>query len=187
MRRHLILLMGLLPLLAFAEAADKSVEGKAADQTTFKVEINLGKKGNAVKRTVQVPAGAKKLFKRYDDLSMQLNPLMISRGLAPTLDGKGEDKDVEWIAAVNPQHNSLVFITANNSKTDRTIELSLTGTDGKPLSPMYRRVLCDPVSGVWRRMAWELPRNPDLRPWTIDIPKNTAQTVTIRIKEPKKK
>lgn len=158
-------------------------EEKAA---AFCVELNLLQDAKLAPLTVAVPGSARKVFKRYEQLAADANPLQVGRGFAPAMMGKGEDKSVEWIASVNAKRNSLVLQTANFSKEDRTIELTLANSDRRMLSPVYRRVLFDEKKGVWRRMAWETPRNPDVRPWTVDVPANTVQTVLIRLKEAKK-
>ena len=158
-------------------------EEKAA---AFCVELDLSQDAKLAPLTVAVPGSARKVFKRYEQLAADANPLQVGRGFAPAAKGKGEDKTVEWIASVNAKRNSLVLQTANFSKEDRTIELSLANSDRRMLSPVYRRVLFDEKKGVWRRMAWETPRNPDVRPWTVDVPANTVQTVLVRLKEAKK-
>ena len=154
--------------------------------TAFRVELDLSRDAKFTSLTAAVPAPARKIFKRYEQLAAGANPLQVGRGFAPAKKGKGEDKSVEWIASVNAKRNSLVLQTANFSKEDRTIELSLANSDRRMLSPVYRRVLLDEKEGVWKRMAWETPRNSDVRPWTVDVPANTVQTVLIRLKEPKK-
>lgn len=152
----------------------------------FRVELDLARDAKLAPLTVAVPGSARKVFKRYEQLAANANPLQVGRGFAPAMKGKGEDKSVEWVASVNAKRNSLVLQTANFSKADRTIELSLANSDRRMLSPVYRRVLFDAKEGAWKRMAWETPRNPDVRPWTVDVPANTVQTVLIRLKEPKK-
>lgn len=154
--------------------------------TAFRVELDLSRDAKFTSLTAVVPAPARKIFKRYEQLAAGANPLQVGRGFAPAMKGKGEDKSVEWVASVNAKRNSLVLQTANFSKTDRTIELSLANSDRRMLSPVYRRVLFDAKEGAWKRMAWETPRNPDVRPWTVDVPANTVQTVLIRLKEAKK-
>ena len=152
----------------------------------FRVELDLARDAKLAPLTVAVPGSARKVFKRYEQLAANANPLRVGRGFAPSLKDKGEDKAVEWVASVNAKRNSLVLQTANFSKEDRTIELSLANSDRQMLSPVYRRVLLDGKTGEWTRMAWEAPRNPDVRPWTVDVPANTVQTVLIRLKEAKK-
>ena len=152
----------------------------------FRVELDLARDAKLAPLTVAVPGSARKVFKRYEQLAANANPLQVGRGFAPAMKGKGEDKSVEWVASVNAKRNSLVLQTANFSKADRTIELSLANSDRRMLSPVYRRVLFDAKEGAWKRMAWETPRNSDVRPWTVDVPANTVQTVLIRLKEAKK-
>lgn len=154
--------------------------------SAFQVELDLSRNAKVTSLTVSIPGSVRKIFKRYERLAVNANPHQVGRGFAPSLKGNGEDKTVEWVASVNEKRNSLVLQTANFSKTDRTIELSLANTDRQMLSPVYRRVLFDGKMGGWKRMAWETPRNPDVRPWTVDVPANTVQTVLIRLKESKK-
>ena len=154
--------------------------------SAFRVELDLSRDAKFTTLTAAVPAAARKIFKRYEQLAANANPLRVGRGFAPSLKDKGEDKAVEWVASVNEKRNSLVLQTANFSKEDRTIELTLAQSDRQMLSPVYRRVLLDGKTGEWTRMAWEAPRNPSVRPWTVDLPANTVQTVLIRLKEPKK-
>ena len=168
-------------MLAFFPAAFAGGEAAA-----FRVELDLARHAKFTSLTAAVPAPARKVFKRYEQLAAHANPLQVGRGFAPSPKGKGDDRSVEWIASVNEKRNSLVLQTANFSKEDRTIELSLANSDRRMLSPVYRRVLFDAKEGAWKRMAWETPRNPDVRPWTVDVPANTVQTVLIRLKEEKK-
>ena len=159
----------------------------AAENTAaFRVELDLTQNAKLAPLSVTVPAPARKVFKRYEQLVESSNPVLVGRGFVPSVKGKGEDKTVEWIASANAKRNSLVLQTANFSKTDRTIELSLAESDRRMLSPVYRRVYFDEKEKSWKRMAWETPRNSDVRPWTVEVPANTVQTVLIRLKEAKK-
>ena len=162
-----------------------AVSAFAETESSFPVEIDLKKESKLASLTVKVPGEARKVFKRYEQLVPAAAPLEVGRGFAPALKGKGVDKSVEWVASANAKRNALVLQTANFSKQDRTIELSLRDSDRRMLSPVYRRVLPDAQKGGWRRMAWETPRNSDVRPWTVEVPANTVQTVLIRLKEPK--
>ena len=174
-------------LLATLCAASMCFPDDVPDASVFRVEIDLSRKAKEGRHKVPTPPGAKKLLQRYLNVLAWTNPLINSRGNAPRIDGKGDDKDVTWVAAVTVWDNSLALVTSNLSKTDRTLELVIKDEFHVPLAPVYRRVWQNPASGQWERLAWETPRATDLRPYTVELPANTVQTVLIRLRDPRKK
>ena len=73
-----------------------------------------------------------------------------------------------------------MLVVVNRGKSDLTAEIELKR--GKMREPVYRRVYSEDGGKTWTTMAWQPPRASDLYPWTVEVPANTVQTVTITVK-----
>lgn len=177
-----------------------SVLANSASAFTFKVKVDLEETPSKEPVNLEVPKGAEKAAGRYFRLAEKTHPLLIAHEFAaPTgqatfqrgddpLDGLGGglidddailsvDKDVEYVIRTNGGHGSFVLMIVNRKDEDLTAEIELRL--GKMFEPVYRRVYSEDGGKSWTTAAWQPPRASALYPWTIDVPANTVQTVTI--------
>lgn len=115
--------------------------------------------------------------------------------------------DVEWLALMDKNRSSIAFLMVNTTDKKKSVEIKVAGR--ALYVPIYRTITCDPelidcssVPGEakpWKTMAWEgkyVKGTRDngwewgtLLPETliVEIGPNTIQTITIPMKDPKKK
>lgn len=187
-------LAGLILSLAWAS--------RAAD-APFPIGVDL--KGDPERGTVAlaVPKGAEAAADRYFRLAEQKHPVLLSHGFAAVPDRAKEpsdddplgeldaglvaadsiqrlDKDVEYVVRASGDRRSFVLMIVNRGKEDKTASVELKR--GKMREPVYRRVYSEDGGKTWTTMAWQPPRSSDVYPWTVEVPANTVQTVTITVK-----
>ncbi len=177
--------------------------GRAAD-APFPINVDL--KGEAERGTVAlaVPKGAEAASDRYFRLAEKTHPVLLSHGFAAVPDQPEEapsdddplgeldpgvvesdsiqrlDKDVEYAVRASGDRRSFVLMIVNRGTADKTASVELK--KGKMREPVYRRVYSEDGGTNWTTMAWQPPRGSDVYPWTVDVPSNTVQTVTITVK-----
>ena len=75
----------------------------------------------------------------------------------------------------------MVLMIVNRKKENMTAHVELRR--GSMREPVYRRVYSEDGGKTWTTAAWQPPRESALYPWTLDVPANTIQTVTINLKQ----
>ena len=90
------------------------------------------------------------------------------------------DKDVDYAVRANKARNSFVLMIVNRKKENLTAEVELKR--GKMLEPVYRQVYSEDGGKTWTTAAWQPPRAADVYPWTLEVPSNSVETVTIYLK-----
>ena len=171
---------------------------------SFKVNVDLNEppETNAVHMAVQ--KGAEKAVERYFRFAERTHPLVISHGFAAKaeqakavvdddpLDDLEEgvvadnaiqsvDKDVEYVVRTTKSRKSFVLMIVNRKK-DKPFTAEVELKRGKMLEPVYRRVYSEDGGKTWTTAAWQPPRAADVYPWTVEVPANSAETVTINLK-----
>lgn len=177
---------------------------------SFRIAVDLAGKGDAKTVALKVPKGAEKASERYFQLAEKTHPDLLACGYAmrvkpamraklqkkasagvATAKGSAEktvvdekdlvaDKKVEYAIRAAKGRKSFVLMMVNRTKDPLTAEIALA--NGQMRAPVYRRVYSENGGKSWTTAAWQPPRNPDVRPWTIELPANTVQTVTITVK-----
>ena len=170
---------------------------------SFKVKVDLAESADTNQTRLAVMKGAEKASERYFRLAEKTHPDVIVRGFAAKPEQKKSvldedpmdafdtdivdddaiqrfDKDIEYIVRATQGRNSFVLVVVNRGKSDLTAEIELKR--GKMREPVYRRVYSEDGGKTWTTMAWQPPRASDLYPWTVEVPANTVQTVTITVK-----
>jgi len=166
----------------------------------FKVKVDVRDNPEKGQVSLSVPKGSEKASARYFRLAEKTHPLLLSHGFAampekPRADISDDpledldagvvaddaiqklDKDVEYVVRASNGRNSFVLMVVNRKNEDMTAEIELVR--GRMYEPVYRRVYSEDGGKSWTTAAWQPPRASDLYPWTIDVPANTVQTVTI--------
>ena len=90
------------------------------------------------------------------------------------------DKDVDYAVRANSERKSFVLMIVNRKKEDLTAEVDLKS--GRMLEPVYRQVYSEDGGKTWTTAAWQPPRSTDVYPWTVEVPANSVETVTICLK-----
>ena len=170
---------------------------------SFKVKVDLAENADTNQTRLAVMKGAEKASERYFRLSAKTHPDVLVRSFAAkpeqkksVLDEDGMDdlgadivaadaiqkldKNVEYVVRAAKGRKSFVLEVVNRGKEDMTAEIELKR--GKMREPVYRRVYSEDGGKTWTTMAWQPPRASDLYPWTVEVPANTVQTVTITVK-----
>lgn len=174
----------------------------AAD-APFPIGVDL--KGDALTEAVAlaVPKGAEAASDRYFRLAEKTHPVLLAHGFAAVPDEEKEpsdddplgeldpglveadsiqrlDKDVEFVVRASGDRRSFVLMIVNRGAENKTASVELKR--GKMREPVYRRVYSEDGGKTWTTMAWQPPRSSDVYPWTVEVPANTVQTVTITVK-----
>lgn len=174
----------------------------AADEP-FPIGVDL--KGDVLSGSVslEVPKGAETASDRYFRLAEKTHPALLEHSFAAVPDQAKEasdddplgeldpglveadsiqrlDKDVEYVVRASGDRRSFVLMIVNRGKENKTASVELKR--GKMREPVYRRVYSEDGGKTWTTMAWQPPRGSDVYPWTVDVPSNTVQTVTITVK-----
>lgn len=144
-------------------------------------KINLDKQGASFKPSLGGLSGeAKNLFSRYLFLAAKQAPLLLERN-------EPKRKPFSWSVCKNSKNSTLVFLTRNNTKKAKKIVFTLSGKE--PLAPTYRRVYSTNGGKKWRTIAFEPPHasitgcfEPMPKPYTIEVPPYSYQSVTVRLK-----
>ena len=174
---------------------------------SFKIAVDLAGKGDAKTVALKVPKGAEKASERYFQLAEKTHPDLLAHGYAMrvkpavrtrlqkkasagagTAKGSAEetvvdekdlvaDKNVEYAVRVSKGLKSFVLMMVNRTKDPLTAEIEFA--NGRMRAPVYRRVYSEDGGKSWTTAAWQPPRDSDVRPWTVEVPANTVQTVTI--------
>ena len=170
---------------------------------SFKVKVDLAESADTNQTRLAVMKGAEKASERYFRLAEKTHPDVIVRGFAAKPEQKKSvldedpmdafdadivdddaiqrfDKEVEYVVRATKSRKSFVLMVVNRKNENLKAEIELKR--GKMREPVYRRVYSEDGGKTWTTMAWQPPRASDLYPWTIDVPSNTVQTVTIIIK-----
>ena len=170
---------------------------------SFKVNVDLNETAETNEVHLAVQKGAEKAAERYFRFAERTHPLVLSHSFAAKpekakvdidddpledLDGgivaadaiQKFDKEVEYVVRATKSRKSFVLMVVNRKNENLKAEIELKR--GKMREPVYRRVYSEDGGKTWTTMAWQPPRASDLYPWTIDVPSNTVQTVTIIIK-----
>ena len=168
----------------------------------LKVDLNESPETNAVHLAVQ--KGAEKAAGRYFRFAERTHPIVVSHGFAAKAeqakaviddDPLGDleegvvaddaiqslDKDVEYTVRTNGGRKSFV-LTIVNRKKDKPFTAEVELKRGKMFEPVYRRVYSEDGGKTWTTAAWQPPRASDVYPWTVEVPANSAETVTINLK-----
>ena len=174
----------------------------AAD--SFKIKVDLDEKAEDKAVELAVPKGAVKPCARYFRFAERTHPLVISHGYAakakqakvsfdddPLADLdvgvvsddeiQSVDKKVEYTVRTNGGRSSFVLTIVNRRK-DKPFTANVELKRGRMLEPVYRRVYSEDGGKTWTTAAWQPPRAADLYPWTVEVPANSAETVTINLK-----
>lgn len=177
---------------------------------SFRIAVDLGKKTESGSVSLKVPKGAEKASERYFQLAEKTHPDLLAYGYAMrvkpavrarlqkkasagagTAKGSAEetvvdekdlvaDKNVEYAVRVSKGLKSFVLMMVNRTKDPLTAEIEFA--NGRMRAPVYRRVYSENGGKSWTTAAWQPPRDSDVRPWTVEVPANTVQTVTITYK-----
>lgn len=153
------------------------------------------------------PKGAEKAAERYFKFAEKTHPVLLSSGRAALLGQQKkayvgedmledldlamgpipadaiqtEDKDVDYAVRANKARNSFVLMIVNRKKENLTAEVELKR--GKMYEPVYRQVYSEDGGKTWTTAAWQPPREADVYPWTVEVPANSVETVTIPLRK----
>ena len=166
---------------------------------TFKIRVDLLEESEEKAVSLAVPKGAEKASARYFRLAERTHPVLVSYGYAALPDQarfvsedplanldsgivaddliQNVDKDVEYTVRTSGNRKSFVLSIVNRKNEALTAEIELKR--GRMREPVYRRVYSEDGGRSWTTIAWQPPRESDLYPWTVEVPANTVQTVTI--------
>lgn len=187
--------------IAFACVVLASTSG--AD--SFKIKVDLADRPEpGASAPSRIPKGAEKASERYFRFAEKTHPVLLSSGHAALLGQQKKadieedmlddldmgpvaedeiqkvDKDVDYAVRANSERKSFVLMIVNRKKEDLTAEVDLKS--GRMLEPVYRQVYSEDGGKTWTTAAWQPPRAPDVYPWTVEVPANSAETVTICLK-----
>jgi hypothetical protein len=187
--------------IAFACVVLASTSG--AD--SFKIKVDLADRPEpGASAPSRFPKGAEKASERYFRFAEKTHPVLLSSGHAALLGQQKKadieedmlddldmgpvaadaiqkvDKDVDYAVRANSERKSFVLMIVNRKKEDLTAEVDLKS--GRMLEPVYRQVYSEDGGKTWTTAAWQPPRAPDVYPWTVEVPANSAETVTICLK-----
>lgn len=172
---------------------------------SFKISVDLQERPEPGASTpTKFPKGAEKAAERYFKFAEKTHPVLMSSGHAALLGQQkkadvGEDmldeldmgsvaadtiqkvdKDVDYAVRANGGRKSFVLMIVNRKKENLTAEVELKR--GKMLEPVYRQVYSEDGGKTWTTAAWQPPRSTDVYPWTVEVPSNSVETVTIYLK-----
>jgi hypothetical protein len=187
--------------IAFACVVLASTSG--AD--SFKIKVDLADRPEpGASAPSRFPKGAEKASERYFRFAEKTHPVLLSSGHAALLGQQKKadieedmlddldmgpvaadaiqkvDKDVDYAVRANSERKSFVLMIVNRKKEDLTAEVDLKS--GRMLEPVYRQVYSEDGGKTWTTAAWQPPRAADLYPWTVEVPANSVETVTIYLK-----
>jgi hypothetical protein len=168
---------------------------------SFKIKVDLDLKGEVEEVALKLPKGSEKAAERYFRLAKVTHPHYLDHAYAALatkqvkaevdddplgdLDETGVegdaiqvvDKDVEYAIRTDKSRKSYVLIIVNRKNESFTGNIELVR--GKMYEPVYRRVYSEDGGKSWTTAAWQPPRASDVYPWTVEVPANTVQTITI--------
>ena len=172
---------------------------------SFKIKVDLADRPEpGASAPSRFPKGAEKASERYFRFAEKTHPVLLSSGHAALLGQQKKadieedmlddldmgpvaedaiqkvDKDVDYAVRANSERKSFVLMIVNRKKEDLTAEVDLKS--GRMLEPVYRQVYSEDGGKTWTTAAWQPPRAPDVYPWTVEVPANSAETVTICLK-----
>lgn len=172
---------------------------------SFKVKVDLQDRPEpGASAPSKFPKGAEKASERYFKFAEKTHPVLLSSGHAALLGQQkkadvGEDmledldmgpvsadviqkvdKDVDYAVRANKARNSFVLMIVNRKKENLTAEVELKR--GKMYEPVYRQVYSEDGGKTWTTAAWQPPRAADVYPWTVEVPANSVETVTLYLK-----
>ena len=187
--------------IAFACVVLASTSG--AD--SFKIKVDLTDRPEpGASAPSRFPKGAEKASERYFRFAEKTHPVLLSSGHAALLGQQKKadieedmlddldmgpvaadaiqkvDKDVDYAVRANSERKSFVLMIVNRKKEDLTAEVDLKS--GRMLEPVYRQVYSEDGGKTWTTAAWQPPRASDVYPWTVEVPANSVETVTICLK-----
>ena len=170
---------------------------------SFKVNVDLNETAETNEVHLAVQKGAEKAAERYFRFAERTHPLVLSHSFAAKpekakvdidddpledLDGgivaadaiQRFDKEVEYVVRATKSRKSFVLMVVNRKNENLKAEIELKR--GKMREPVYRRVYSEDGGKTWTTAAWQPPRAADVYPWTVEVPANSAETVTINLK-----
>ena len=172
---------------------------------SFKIKVDLQDRPEpGASAPSKFPKGAEKASERYFKFAEKTHPVLLSSGHAAllgqqkTVESSGDmlddleegvvaadeiedvDKDVDYAVRANNARNSFVLLIINRKKENLTAEVELKR--GKMYEPVYRRVYSEDGGKTWTTAAWQPPRAADIYPWTVEVPANSVETVTIYLR-----
>jgi len=156
-----------------------ALAGRAYD---FKVAIDPSGTRLESAPQVAVPAGAETAYARYAKMAEGGHTVVLAPALSAA-DGNAlasAPKGVGLAVRATKQLNSFVLLMANTSAKTNVVAVEIAGR--RKLPPNYRRVYHPAGSSAWDTLAWEPPQSSGRVPWTVELPPQTAQTVTIKTK-----
>ncbi len=187
--------------IAFACVVLASTSG--AD--SFKIKVDIADRPEpGASAPSRFPKGAEKASERYFRFAEKTHPVLLSSGHAALLGQQKKadieedmlddldmgpvaadaiqkvDKDVDYAVRANSERKSFVLMIVNRKKEDLTAEVDLKS--GRMLEPVYRQVYSEDGGKTWTTAAWQPPRSTDVYPWTVEVPANSVETVTICLK-----
>lgn len=174
---------------------------------SFKIKVDLQDRPDpGASAPSKFPKGAEKASERYFKFAEKTHPVLLSSGRAALLGQQKkadvgedmledldlamgpipadaiqtEDKDVDYAVRANKARNSFVLMIVNRKKENLTAEVELKR--GKMYEPVYRQVYSEDGGKTWTTAAWQPPRAADIYPWTVEVPANSVETVTIYLR-----
>ena len=172
---------------------------------SFKIKVDLADRPEpGASAPSRFPKGAEKASERYFRFAEKTHPVLLSSGHAALLgqqkkadagDGMLDDldlgpvdadaiqkvdKNVDYAVRANNARNSFVLMIVNRKKENLTAEIELKR--GKMYEPVYRQVYSEDGGKTWTTAAWQPPRAADVYPWTVEVPANSVETVTLYLK-----
>ena len=172
---------------------------------SFKIKVDLADRPEpGASAPSRFPKGAEKASERYFRFAEKTHPVLLSSGHAALLGQQKKadieedmlddldmgpvaadaiqkvDKDVDYAVRANSERKSFVLMIVNRKKEDLTAEVDLKS--GRMLEPVYRQVYSEDGGKTWTTAAWQPPRSTDVYPWTVEVPANSVETVTIYLK-----
>ncbi|MBO6122014.1 MAG: hypothetical protein J6Q49_09165 [Kiritimatiellae bacterium] len=181
------------------------VLASASGADSFKIKVDLADRPEpGASAPSRFPKGAEKASERYFRFAEKTHPVLLSSGHAALLGQQKKadieedmlddldmgpvaadaiqkvDKDVDYAVRANSERKSFVLLIVNRKKENLTAEVELKR--GRMLEPVYRQVYSEDGGKTWTTAAWQPPRAPNVYPWTVEVPANSAETVTICLK-----
>lgn len=169
--------IALLLLMSGLVLSSALADGIAFD---FKITIDPAETPLEAAQKLTLPNGAEKAFERYSAMAERGHMVVLEPKLTD-VDGNAllaSTKGVSLTVRATKQLNSYVLLMANVSTKTNIVAVDIVGL--RKLAPIYRRVYRPDGTDAWDTLAWEPPQSPDRPVWTIELPPQTAQTVTIK-------
>lgn len=141
------------------------------------VRLDMKAEYAGVDPELTIPEGARELF---------ADNLAYARRKYTDVIAREVSEDIEWEArAFRPKRqgrkDDLALVTVNRGK--ETVRLDIVFEGGlKPLPPVYRRVFSTDGGKTWDSEAFQPPQHSLLVPWTVELPPNSVQLLTIWFK-----